>query len=347
MPGPYVRDGHYMYGNALIQPYPAYYNSSWYHRKPPRRFISDLEFHDDGCLYRADQPQDDNAPITRSETMHKVINIETLAFRSLRIKLYAMKEEDDTDIILEIGKQYAVTYMSEGGLKIANGILKIIDQSIPDECVRYVGQFNETVATAWIGMDCSTAGKSDKRKIFIASIRAIEEIPEDDPDYIAPELSTEDLGPADKLNMILNYMPDLNDKLDQILIKVADNDEIMDKLSELDPTEKLSYIISKIDDPTRFNAIMNNITNTGNKVTEDVNAATVETIGIHNTEVMNKFAELLNALGNMNYPDKIDYLYNQFVLPDTEPAAATTMKTIKQKTDEIIVRLLSIESKVE
>ena len=307
MPGPYVRDGHYMYGNALIQPYPAYYNSSWYHRKPPRRFISDLEFHDDGCLYRADQPQDDNAPITRSETMHKVINIETLAFRSLRIKLYAMKEEDDTDIILEIGKQYAVTYMSEGGLKIANGILKIIDQSIPDECVRYVGQFNETVATAWIGMDCSTAGKSDKRKIFIASIRAIEEVPEDDPDYIAPELSTEDLGPADKLNMILNYMPDLNDKLDQILIKVADNDEIM----------VFCYLISYID----------NI--------------------IHNTEVMNKFAELLNALGNMNYPDKIDYLYNQFVLPDTEPAAATTMKTIKQKTDEIIVRLLSIESKVE
>ena len=315
MPGPYVRDGHYMYGNALIQPYPAYYNSSWYHRKPPRRFISDLEFHDDGCLYRADQPQDDNAPITRSETMHKVINIETLV------------SHDIIDLLVRG--------------------LQIIDQSIPDECVRYVGQFNETVATAWIGMDCSTAGKSDKRKIFIASIRAIEEVPEDDPDYIAPELSTEDLGPADKLNMILNYMPDLNDKLDQILIKVADNDEIMDKLSELDPTEKLSYIISKIDDPTRFNAIMNNIINTGNKVTEDVNAATVETIGIHNTEVMNKFAELLNALGNMNYPDKIDYLYNQFVLPDTEPAAATTMKTIKQKTDEIIVRLLSIESKVE
>ena len=52
-------------------------------------------------------------------------------------------------------------------------------------------------------MDCSTNGKSDKRKIYVASIRAIEEVPEDDEDYIPPTIDAEAMSDTEKLNNIL------------------------------------------------------------------------------------------------------------------------------------------------
>ena len=250
MPGPYIQDGHYMYGNALRQPYPPYYNGSWYHRNPPRRSLASLlEFFDDGTAYFPDNISGniENPPV-RSAIVSNIINIETLAFRSLRIKLYAVKEEDDIDIILEVGKTYSVTYLSEGGLKVATGMLKLIDSTIPDTCTRYIGEFNETVATAWIGLDCSTTGKSDKRKIFIASIRAIEEVPEDDPDYVPPTIEPDGLTDSQKLNTILEMLPSCNNKLTKILSKVNDPDlvSVMNKLSDMVPTEKLEYLIELI-----------------------------------------------------------------------------------------------------
>ena len=250
MAGPYIQDGHYMYGNCFIQPYPAYYNSSWYHRKPPRRQLSSLydEIYDDGSQYvGTDIYGDPNNPVVRSKTVSNIINIETIAFRTLRIKLYAVNEEDDVDVILEIGKQYAVTYMSEGGLKVVKGILKYIDTSIPDSCQRYVGNFNESVVTAWIGLDCSTTGKSDKRKIFIASIRGIEEVPYDE-DYVLPTIDSSELTDAQKLNTLVDALPGFNHKLDLIIEKVKDNDEIMDKLDSMDISDKVAYIMTRLDE---------------------------------------------------------------------------------------------------
>ena len=299
MPGPYPRDGHYMYGNCHIQPYPAYYNSSWYHRKPPRRDLYSLmEFYDDGSYYIPDnKPGDPSAPIPRGLTASSILNIETLAMRSLRIKLYAMKEEDDTDILLELGKGYSITYITEGGLKVATGVLKIIDTTIPDTCTRYIGEFNETVATAWIGMDCSVVGKSDKRKIFVASIRAIEEADITDPDYVAPDVDISDMSDTEKLNKMLEYINGFIPKLDQILLKVADNDEIIPKLEEMGPTEKLDLILSKID--------------------------------AHDSKVDAKFAEILVKLGSMPYDDKIDYIYSKVSSTDT------TVNSTKEKVDAI------------
>ena len=251
MPGPYIQDGHYVYGNMLNQPYPPYYNSSWYHRQPPRRSLSSLlEFYDDGTAYLPDNiPGNvEFAPI-RSPLASNIVNIETLAFRSLRIKLYAVKEEDDIDLVLELGKTYSVTYLTEGGLKVATGVLKLIDSTIPDTCTRYIGEFNETVATAWIGLDCSTTGKSDKRKIFIASIRTIEEVPEDDPNYVPPTVDSDGLTDSQKLNTILELFTRCGNKLDLILSKVEnpDNASIAKKLEDMDPTEKLEYLITLID----------------------------------------------------------------------------------------------------
>ena len=240
--GPYVRDDHYMYGSMHNQPYPAYYNSMWFHRKLPRRDLGSLyQFYDDGNMYVLDcKDGDPSLPVIRNEKFHSVVNIETIAFRSLRIKLYAMKEEDDTDLILEIGNCYQITYITEGGMKVAIGVLKLIDSAIPDTCTRYIGEFNTTVATAWIGIDCSKPGKSDKRKIYIAAIRAITPIDPEELGIQQTSVDTDTMTDSEKLNYIIG-------QLDKILKKVADNDEIMAKLEEMDPTEKLDYLNKVLD----------------------------------------------------------------------------------------------------
>ena len=242
------RDDHYLYGTALRQPYPAYYNNMWYHRPPPRRFLSDmLWFYDDGSYYILDnKPADPSSPVVRSARVAGIVNIETVLCRSLRIKLYGVKEEDDVDLTLELGKGYSVTYITEGGLKVAKGVLKVIDSSIPDTCVRYIGEFNETTITSWIGLDCSTTGNSDKRKIFIASIRAIEEV-SDDPDYQAPEVNPEDMSYTQRLTYLINSIPDIKKALNKILCKVRDNDQIMTKLKNIEENELADIMIQDLE----------------------------------------------------------------------------------------------------
>lgn len=249
MPGPYPRDSHYVYGSMHMQPFPAYYNSAWFKRHPPRRDLGSLMmFCDDGSSYIPDwRPMDPNEPINRSPAVNRIINIETIAWHTIRIKLYALEEKDDTDIILEIGKGYAITYVTEGGLKIANGILRVLDSTIPDTCTRYIGEFNTAATTAWLGIDCSTTGKSDKRKIFIASIRAIEEIDMSDPDYVPMEVDPETMNNSRKLSYLVSKMPELESKLDQILVKVTDNKEVLSQFSNMDMVDKIDYLISTLD----------------------------------------------------------------------------------------------------
>lgn len=247
--GPYIRDEHYMYGSMHIQPYPAYYNSMWFRRKPPRRDLGSLcQFYDDGNMYVIDcVPGDPAEPVIRSEKFHSIINIETIANRSLRIKLYAMREEDDTDVILEIGCSYKITYITEGGLKVATGVLKIIDSAIPDKCTRYIGEFNQTTATAWIGMDCSRPGMSDKRKIYIAAIRAIEVVEPEDIGTTQADVDSETMTAAEKLNWLMR-------KIDYIIAKIADGkEEILARLDQMDPMEKLEYLISTLDEHVEEN----------------------------------------------------------------------------------------------
>ena len=242
------RDDHYLYGTALRQPYPAYYNNMWYHRPPPRRFLSDmLWFYDDGSYYILDnKPCDPSSPVIRSARVAGIVNIETVLCRSLRIKLYGIKEEDDVDLTMELGKAYAVTYITEGGLKVAKGILKVIDTSIPDTCVRYIGEFNETTITSWIGLDCSTTGNSDKRKIFIASIRAIEEVL-DDPKYQVPEVDPDEMSYSQRLSYLIKNIPDIKSILNRILCKVRDNDKIMAKLRTIKEDELGEFLDEVID----------------------------------------------------------------------------------------------------
>jgi len=78
---------------------------------------------------------------------------------------------------MKVGNRYADTYITEHGLITSVGRLELIGESVPDVCTRYINTNNMAAAsTAYIGMDCSTEGNSDKRKIYIATIRYIQEL---------------------------------------------------------------------------------------------------------------------------------------------------------------------------
>lgn len=120
-------------------------------------------------------------PINRDD-IPNIINIETTLKLSLELTLYGVTEKDDKKVTLETGKCYTVKYITECGLQVITGILTIIDSNIPLTPLRYVGEYNnEYVDTCYIGLDCSTVGKSDRRKIFISSIRDIKEYIEEKP----------------------------------------------------------------------------------------------------------------------------------------------------------------------
>ena len=75
-------------------------------------------------------------------------------------------------IIMNLGKRYAVTYITEIGLIMSVGYLKVISDSVPDECTKYIGSNMSIASTAYIGLDCSTEGNSDKKKICQHTISA-------------------------------------------------------------------------------------------------------------------------------------------------------------------------------
>lgn len=243
-PGPGIKPYHYCYmGSYRPFAYMPYFNSAYIHRKPSTRQLKTLlDYWDDLDTYKLDyNPSGMYSPVVRGE-ISRILNIETLAIRQLRIKLYKPDEKDDIDIVLDIGKAYEIKYITEGGVKTAAGILKGIDSSIPDTVCRYIGEFNEQVITAWIALDCSTIANSDKRKIYIASIRDIKEIELEG--YEPSKVDQSSMSDTQKLAYLMNMIPEFINKLDEILLKVADNDQIINELKSMDPAEKLDYIMN-------------------------------------------------------------------------------------------------------
>lgn len=114
-----------------------------------------------------------------------IINVESQLLITLKITLYGVREEDDKTVILENGKEYIITYITEDGVRQITGILRYIDCNIPTECVRYIGEYNTVTDQSYIIIDGSTAGYSNIVKIFIRSLRDIVEVKKDenkDPD---------------------------------------------------------------------------------------------------------------------------------------------------------------------
>lgn len=121
-----------------------------------------------------------NCKIPDRMPVSNIINVESQLLITLKITLYGVKEEDDKTIILENGKEYIFTYITEDGVRQITGILRYIDYNIPTECVRYIGEYNTVTDQSYIIVDGSTVGYSNIVKIFIRSLRDIIEVKKDD-----------------------------------------------------------------------------------------------------------------------------------------------------------------------
>ena len=126
-----------------------------------------------------------NCKIPDRMPVSNIINVESQLLITLKITLYGVREEDDKTIILENGKEYIITYITEDGVRQITGILRYIDYNIPTECVRYIGEYNTVTDQSYIIVDGSTAGYSNIVKVFIRSLRDIVEVKKEeneDPD---------------------------------------------------------------------------------------------------------------------------------------------------------------------
>lgn len=118
---------------------------------------------------------DCNCTIPDRFPVSNIINVESQLLITLKVTLYGVREEDDVTVILEKGKQYTFTYITEQGVRQITGYLKYIDTNIPTDCIRYIGESNEVTDQSYIIVDASTTGNSDIVKIFIRSLRGIKE----------------------------------------------------------------------------------------------------------------------------------------------------------------------------
>ena len=126
-----------------------------------------------------------NCKIPDRMPVSNIINVESQLLITLKITLYGVREEDDKTVILENGKEYIITYITEDGVRQITGILRYIDYNIPTECVRYIGEYNTVTDQSYIIVDGSTAGYSNIVKVFISSLRDIVEVKKEenkDPD---------------------------------------------------------------------------------------------------------------------------------------------------------------------
>lgn len=197
----YINKGNFRYGiTEYDQPCIPQYNSTLHHKKHGIREFPNNAIRDDGQPYRAVVPLPACCKscrkcngIIRHSLMNNLVNIETSITKVLTITLYGTTKDLDKTIKMVVGNKYCVTYITEQGPITVSGKLTEISTNIPDDCTKYIGNFSSVTTAAWIGLDCSTDGSSDKRLIYIASIRYIEELFDDNQDHYPTLSSTEKL----------------------------------------------------------------------------------------------------------------------------------------------------------
>ena len=194
---------HYFYGvTEYDQPNMPRYDCGIRHKSPGLRDFPFNVIRDDGSPYKEYTSEsycescNKCNRVARFNTMNNLVNIETYIDKILTITLYGTSKDLDKTVKMRLGNKYCITYITEKGLQTVTGIFKEISSNIPDECTRYIGIYNSISTAAYIGMDCSTAGESDKRLIYIASIRYVEELFDDQDDQYT------DLSQEEKLNYL-------------------------------------------------------------------------------------------------------------------------------------------------
>lgn len=232
---PYINNGNYMYGvSEYDQPSIPYYNSTLEHKKPPLREFPSKAIKDDGEPYKQlIQPKccetcNKCNAINRNTIVNNFINIETYIDKILTVTLYGPTKEYDKTVKLKIGNKYCITYITEYGLQTTTGVFKELSDNIPDDCLRYIGNYSSVTSAAYIGVDCSSVGCSDKKLIYIASIRYIEEVFDEDEDPYASLTQQE---------KIIKLYADIQSTLSSINKYIEDNTPSEEENSENNDTQ--------------------------------------------------------------------------------------------------------------
>ena len=211
-----ICNGHYVYGNTFIQPdvpdysFVAHHNMAHAERcippypdmihRPticPNGTPGCCLTYEESCgkvdapFTNPDDDSDGNSKcncgccdsneIIRDKLLFNVLDIQTELIKTLKVTIYGRTKDLDKIVEMKTGGRYAVTYVTEHGLIKSVGYLEVISDAVPDTCTRYINTNNQQAASsAYIGMDCSTEGHSNKCKIYVATIREIEELDTDE-----------------------------------------------------------------------------------------------------------------------------------------------------------------------
>ena len=217
MPGPYINKGNYVYGVALFNdpPLPGYDCDK--HRITNFRDFPWNSMKDDGAPYRVfEEPSycltcNRCNKIQRNNLLFNIVNISSSIDKVLTITLYGTSKNLDKTIKMKIGNKYCISYLTENGVQTVTGIFKELSPNMPDECVKYIGVYSSVTTAAYICLDCSTEGQSNKRLIYIASIRHIEELFDDENDRY------KDLSQIEKIRLMVSDMTSTLDKINEYL----------------------------------------------------------------------------------------------------------------------------------
>lgn len=235
----YINNGNYVYGrNEYDQPTIPQYNSTLYHKKYGIREFPETSIKDDGSPYidayhtiNYDYCEGCNKcgklnKIYRKNLMGNLVNIQSVINKVLTITLYGTDPKLDKTINMKIGNKYCVTYATESGLVTITGTFKELSPNMPDDCIRYIGNFTSVTSAAYIGLDCSTAGESDKRLIYIATIRYIQEVFDDDEDPY------KDLSQEEKLKLMLDNITSTATNIEEYIKAKKEKEEQQEEEEE-------------------------------------------------------------------------------------------------------------------
>lgn len=241
--GYYVNNGNYVYGiNEYDQPTIPQY-SSMRHKKYPIREFPNNAIRDDGypyvnatgissaCNSCIRSKTCTGNRIDRNKLLANIINIESSINKVLTITLYGVTEDLDKTVNMKVGNKYCISYITENGLQTVTGVFKELSSNMPDECTKYIGNFSTATTAAYICLDCSTAGESDKRLIYIASIRFIEEVFDEGDDKYT------DYTQDEKLNLALQTLDTLTETITAYIESITEKEESEEE-SESVPEDK-------------------------------------------------------------------------------------------------------------
>lgn len=231
MEGPYLTRTNYQYGQTFFDQEVPHYNSTRHHTLAGNSSGTvEIGFTDESTLADSNPPY--NVP--------SVQQISTIMVKSLKIHIHGDTPNQDRAYTLTPGERYAIIYVAESGVCVADGYLETFGASIPDKCDRYIGVTDTSVSEAYLVMDCSTRGKADRRRIYIASIRDINPLDIDE-EYKKPEVPSDvrEHSILEKLQTLVKEIEagdigiaykDLEDRIDLLSRDVRGMKEVVDTI---------------------------------------------------------------------------------------------------------------------